>query len=157
MLINRHQTVHLSLISTDVPLWHTIQTEGSMFQKEQEVFHLVLNQQNLPHSLSSPAEQSQLCQGVFWLEISPYRVIMTMQSNANLSYRHFWEQGVYGISRYCLSTGLDQPSQAITFRNFTRYLKVDSNPFPHNVRLEYEMWSGKTNLGSYILHLAIDQ
>ncbi len=156
MLVNRYQTVHLSFISTDLPIWKVIEAKASLYQKDQERFHLLLNQQNLPHSIIPMSEQDKSEQGLFWLEISPYRVMMTMQSNSKLSYRHFWEQGIYGVSRYCLNTDLDQPSQSLRFRNFTRYLKVENNPFPRNVRIEYEMWSGKVYLGSYILHLDIE-
>ncbi len=156
MLVNRYQTVHLSFISTDLPIWQVIEAQASLYQKDQERFHLLLNQQNLPHSVMLASDQEKSEQGLFWLEISPYRVMMTMQSNGRLSYRHFWEQGIYGVSRYCLNTDPDQPSQSLRFRNFTRYLKVENNPFPSNVRIEYEMWSGRVHLGSYILHLEID-
>ena len=156
MLVNRYQTVHLSFISTDLPIWQVIEAQASLYQKDQERFHLLLNQQNLPHSVMSASDQEKSEQGLFWLEISPYRVMMTMQSNSRLSYRHFWEQGIYGVSRYCLNTDPDQPSQSLRFRNFTRYLKVENNPFPRNVRIEYEMWSARVHLGSYILYLEID-
>ena len=156
MLVNRYQTVHLSFVSTDLPIWQVIEAQASLYQKDQERFHLLLNQQNLPHSVTSASEQEKSEQGLFWLEISPYRVMMTMQSNGRLSYRHFWEQGIYGVSRYCLNTDPDQPSQSLRFRNFTRYLKVENNPFPRNVRIEYEMWSARVHLGSYILHLEIE-
>ncbi len=156
MLVNRYQTVHLSFISTDLPIWQVIEAQASLYQKDQERFHLLLNQQNLPHSVMSASAQEKSEQGLFWLEISPYRVMMTMQSNGRLSYRHFWEQGIYGVSRYCLNTDPDQPSQSLRFRNFTRYLQVENNPFPRNVRIEYEMWSARVHLGSYILHLEID-
>ena len=156
MLVNSYKTVYLSWISTDLPVWHTIETSASLYQKDCERFHLLLTQQNLPHSVSPSTESNRLDRGLFWLEISPYRVMMTMQSNGKLSYRHFWEKGIYGVSRYCLNTALDQPSQSLRFRNFTRYLQVNNDPFPRNVRIEYEMWSAKVHLGSYILHLDID-
>ena len=156
MLVNRYQTVHLSFISTDLPIWNMIQAKATLYQKDEERFHLLLNQQKLPHSIIPMSDQDQSEQGLFWLEISPYRVMMTMQSNSKLSYRHFWEQGIYGVSRYCLNTEPDQPTQSLRFRNFTRYLKVDGHPFPRNVRIEYEMWSAKVHLGSYILYLNIE-
>lgn len=156
MLVNRHQTVHLSFISTDLPLWNVIEANATLYQKDHERFHLLLEQQNLPHSIMSPTSQPQSIQGLFWFEISPYRVMMTMQSNGKLSYRHFWERGIYGISRYCLNSEPDQPSKSIRLRNFTRYLKVDCDPLPKNIRLEYELWSGKVHLGSYIVHLNLE-
>lgn len=155
MLINRHKTVYLSFISTDLPIWQVIETKASIYQKDESRFHLLLDQQKLPHSILPQGDQATSQQGLFWLEISPYRVMMTMQSNSRLSYRHFWEKGIYGISRYCLNTEIDRPCQSMRLRNFTRYLKVEGNTFPTNVRIEYELWSGKVNLGSYILHLEI--
>ncbi|MGF1588785.1 MAG: hypothetical protein ACFCU7_06005 [Pleurocapsa sp.] len=156
MLVNRYQTVYLSFISTDLPVWSVIEAKASLYQKDRERFHLLLNQQNLPRSIVPTVERNKFEQGLFWLEISPYRVMMTMQSNGKLSYRHFWERGVYGVSRYCLNTSPDQPSQSLRLRNFTRYLKVDNDPFLRNVRIEYELWSAKVYLGSYILHLDIE-
>jgi hypothetical protein len=156
MLVNRYQTVYLSFISTDLPIWNVIEATASLYQKDQERFHLLLNQQNLPRSISPGIENNQSEQGLFWLDISPYRVIMTMQSNSRLSYRHFWERGVYGISRYCLNTTPDQPSQSIRLRNFTRYLKVENAPWLQNLRIEYEIWSEKLQLGSYILNLDLE-
>ena len=96
-------------------------------------------------------------QGLFWLELSPYRVIMTMQSNNSLSYRHFWEQGVYGASRYCLNANPPEQSKSLRLRNFTRYLNLEGSPFPKRLQIEYELWSDKMQLGSYILHLDIDR
>lgn len=159
MLDNRYQTVYLSFISTDLPVWNVIQATASLYQKDQERFHLLLNQQTLPCS-TSPVfgnQDKSPEQGLFWLEISPYRVMMTMQSNSRLSYRHFWERGVYGVSRYCLNTAPHQPNQSLRFRNFTRYLKVDSDPFPRTLRIEYELWSETVQLGSYILHLELEK
>ena len=156
MLANRHQTVQLSFISTDLPFWNRIEAQASMFQKDDERFHLLLNQQNLPQSTLAEAKPNQIQQGIFWLDISPYQVIMTMQSNSRLSYRHFWERGIYGVSRYCLNSASDLPSQSLVLRNFTRSLEVNNNPFPRLVRIEYEVWSAKLHLGSYIMHLEID-
>ncbi|MGD1918997.1 MAG: hypothetical protein ACFCAD_08935 [Pleurocapsa sp.] len=147
MLINRHQTVYLSFISTDFPVWNVIEATASLYQKDQERFHLLLNQQNLPQSVF-PDNQEKFDRGLFWLEITPYRVILTMQSNNRLSYRHFWEKGIYGVSRYCLSSDPDEPGKSIRFSNFTRYLKVEQDVYPKNVRIEYEMWSEKVQLGS---------
>lgn len=156
MLANCHQTVHLSFISTDLPFWNTIETKASMFQHDRERFHLLLNQQNLPQSVVAEAESDKVQQGILWLDISPYQVSMTMQSNGRLSYRQVWERGIYGVSRYCLNTASNLPSQSLILRNFTRSLQVNNDPFPRIVRIEYEMWSDKLHLGSYILHLSID-
>ena len=155
MLVNRYQTVYLSFISTDLPVWNVIEATASLYQKDRERFHLLLDRQNLPNSAACEG-QDKSHQGLFWLEITPYRAMMTMQSNNRLSYRHFWEKGVYGVSRYCLNTDPDRQSESIRFRNFTRYLKVEQDIYPKNVRIEYEMWSQQVQLGSYILHLDID-
>ncbi|MEL7409373.1 MAG: hypothetical protein AAFN00_20905, partial [Cyanobacteria bacterium J06558_2] len=143
MLVNRHRTVYFSLISTDLPIWNVIEAKASLYQKDHERFHLLLEQQSLPHSFISGNSQQPATQGLFWWEISPYRIMMTMQSNGKLSYRHFWERGVYGVSRYCLNSDPEQPSKSIRFRNFTRYIKVEGDSCPQNIRLEYELWLAK--------------
>ena len=150
MLVNRYQTVYLSLISTDLPVWDVIEAKASLYQKDRERFHLLLERQNLP---CSALNNNSSKQGLFWLEISPYRVMMTMQSNSKLSYRHFWERGIYGVSRYCLNSSPDRPSKSFRLHNFTRYLMVENDPFLKNVRIEYEMWSRQVHLGSYVLNL----
>ncbi len=80
---------------------------------------------------------------------------MTMQGNTQISYRHFWEKGVYGISRYWLSLESLQPCQPIRLRNFTTDLKLTGKILPENLRIEYELWSQKLQLGRYILNLEI--
>ncbi|MDJ0745095.1 MAG: hypothetical protein QNJ32_17275 [Xenococcaceae cyanobacterium MO_167.B27] len=158
MQSNHSKTVYLSFISTDLPLWNIIEAKASLYQKEQDKFHLLLNQQNLPDSLDSgdSEEDSNSQKGLLWLEISPYRVMMTMQSNSRLSYRHFWERGVYGISRYWLNSNTSEQISSFRLRNYTRFLKLDCNPFPKSLQVEYELWSAKLKLGSYMLHLDIN-
>ena len=153
MLINRHRTVCLSFISTDFPVWNVIETSATLDRRDKEKFHLLLDGQDLPHSVFD-SDRGKCYQGLFWLEITPYRVVLTMQSDNKLSYRHFWEKGIYGVSRYCLNSSAEQPS-ILQFRNFTRYLKVEQDDCLRNVRIEYEMWSDKLKLGSYILHLDV--
>jgi hypothetical protein len=156
MLVNRYQTVYLSIISTDLPIWNVIEASASLYQRDQERFHLLLHQQNLPDTVSpSVSEQDHTNQGLFWLEISPHRVMMTMQSNGRLSYRHFWEKGVEGASRYYLSGCVEQPIKSIRLRNFTRYLRVENDLYPRSVRIEYEIWSAQVQLGSYVFHLNV--
>lgn len=157
MLVNRYKNVYLSFISTNLPVWNIIEATASLYQRDSERFHLLLNQQNLPHTLESKNKQRiEPQKGLFWLEISPYRVIMTMQSNSHFSFRHFWERGVYGVSRYCLNSQPPAPSTSIRLRNFTRYLHLEGSPFPKNLQIEYELWSNKVQMGSYVLHLDID-
>ena len=143
MLANRFQTVSLSFISTDLPIWKTIVAKASMFQKDEQQFHLLLERQNLPQSIVPMANDPKSQQGLFWLDISPYRVTMTMQSDGQLSYRHFWERGIYGSSQYCLNTDLNRPNQLLRFQNFTTYLQVENNPYPRSVRIGYELWGSK--------------
>lgn len=158
MLIKRDRAVRLSFISTDLPVWNIIEATASLYQKDLEKFHLLLDGQNLPVSVSQ-GDRNRSSKGLFWLEITPYRVILTMQSNNNLSYRHFWEKGIYGVSRYSLNNSVDEPSKSLSFSNFTRCLKVerDIDNCPTSLRIDYEMWSEENRLGSYVLHLEIDR
>ena len=102
--------------------------------------------------MGSPTPSPRL----LWLEISPYRVIMTMQGNGRFSYRHFWEQGVYGLSRYWLQSDLSGGSGQMRLRNFTRNLKLEGQALPHRLRIEYELWSEKVQLGAYVMNLEIE-
>lgn len=162
MLTDRPQNVYLSFISTDLPLWNIIEGNASLYQKDRTKFHLLLNHYNLPQSLLSTNQISSVLeensqQGLLWLEVSPSRVILTMQSNSHFSYRHFWERGVYGISRYWLNADEVNNSSSFRLRNFTRFLKCDCDPFPTKVQIDYELWSSQVKLGSYVLHLDIDR
>jgi len=80
---------------------------------------------------------------------------MTMQGNDQVSYRHFWEQGVYGVSRYWLPTESLQPSDPIRLRNYTNSLTLSGQELPEHLRVEYELWAEKVQLGRYILNLEI--
>ena len=155
MLADSRKNVYLSFISTDLPLWNIIEGHASLYQKDRSKFHLLLSQYNLPQSSFSEKEQKPN-KGLLWLEVSPSRVILTMQSNGKSSYRHFWERGVYGISRYWLNADLPEKSSSFRLRNFTRFLRFECDPFPRTVQIEYELWSSKLKLGSYVLHLDID-
>ena len=155
MLADSRNNVYLSFISTDLPLWNIIEGSASLYQKDRSKFHLLLNQYN---SLQSSIEQDkQSIQSLLWLEVSPSRVILTMQSSSTFSYRHFWERGVYGISRYWLNADLAASSNSFRLRNYTRFLQFDCDPFPSRVQIDYELWSSQLKLGSYVLHLDIDR
>lgn len=168
MLTHHRKPVCLSLISTDLPFWSVVETAGTLYQKDRDRFHLLLtapplitcevgnslNSEDIyaenysnPPSLTSPR--------VLWLEISPYRVIMTMQGNDQVSYRHFWEQGVYGMSRYWLPSESLQSHHPIRLRNFTKTLSLTGHHLPDHLRVEYELWTNKVQMGSYILNLEI--
>ncbi|MEH2039089.1 hypothetical protein [Nostoc sp.] len=168
MLTHHRKPVCLSLISTDLPIWSVVETAATLYQKDTDRFHLLMTappliscevesvispEDTLPQSKSKAYAPNS--PRILWLEISPYRVIMTMQGNAQVSYRHFWEQGVYGISRYWLPTESLQPNDPIRLRNFTRSLTLNGHLLPENLRLEYELWAEKVQLGCYILNLEI--
>ncbi|MCC5635261.1 hypothetical protein LC593_05215 [Nostoc sp. CHAB 5844] len=168
MLTYNRKPVCLSLISTDLPFWSVVETAGTLYQKDTERFHLLLT---APPLITCEVESSSSTEEVLpkrtnnvyppssprilWLEISPYRVIMTMQGNGQVSYRHFWEKGVYGVSRYWLPTESLQPNNPIRLRNFTKTLTLTGQQFPERLRLEYELWAEKVQLGCYILNLEI--
>ncbi|AKG21012.1 hypothetical protein [Calothrix sp. 336/3] len=166
MLTHHRKPVCLSLISTDLPVWSVVETAATLYQKDRDRFHLLLTAPPVKDTTKETVKDttqdkkntvttSPNSPRVLWLEISPYRVIMTMQGNSQLSYRHFWEQGVYGISRYWLPAESIQPNQPIRLRNFTRSLTLTGHPLPEHLRLEYELWAEKVQLGSYILNLEI--
>lgn len=170
MLTHHRKPVCLSLISTDLPFWSVVETAGTLYQKDTNRFHLLLTAPPLitcelaiddaiqdtltPRKTKAYTPTSPR---VLWLEISPYRIIMTMQGNEQVSYRHFWEQGVYGVSRYWLPTESIQPNHPIRLRNFTKHLSLSGHPLPEHLRLEYELWGENVQLGQYILNLEIKQ
>jgi hypothetical protein len=80
---------------------------------------------------------------------------MTMQTSGKLSYRHLWETGVYGISRYWLNNDSSSINGSLRLRNFTRNLILEGRPLPEHLQVEYELWSQKLQLGHYILNLDI--
>ncbi|MBW4683737.1 MAG: hypothetical protein KME40_01295 [Komarekiella atlantica HA4396-MV6] len=168
MLTHHRKPVCLSLISTDLPVWSVVETAGTLYQKDTDRFHLLLTappliscevasfqspQDTLPQTKSGAYAPTS--PRILWLEISPYRVIMTMQGNAQVSYRHFWEQGVYGISRFWLPAESLQPNYPIRLRNFTSSLSLIGHPLPEHLRVEYELWAEKVQLGHYVLNLEI--
>ena len=168
MLTHHRKPVCLSIISTDLPFWSVVETAGTLYQKDTNRFHLLLTAPPLISCEveSSPSLENTLPQKItkayapsspriLWLEISPYRVIMTMQGNGQVSYRHFWEQGVYGVSRYWLPAESLQPNHPIRLRNFTKTLTLTGHHLPEHLRVEYELWAEKVQLGSYILNLEI--
>ncbi len=162
-MITEYRSISLCYLSTNLSLLAHLETIATVYQRKQDSYHLVLSDVDFGavHNYSS-ANQLNLTstiktKNLIWLEISPYRVIMTQQNQQELNYRHFWEKGVYGISQYWLNQKPNyQPSQnKIKLRNFTRDLTVTGRTMPESVRIEYELWTNKLNLGNYILHLEI--
>ncbi|HCQ21525.1 MAG: hypothetical protein ACK5WC_17825 [Aphanizomenon sp.] len=168
MLNHHRKPVCLSIISTDLPIWSVVDTAGTLIQKDTGKFHLLLTAPPLiscelgnylnPEDTFSQTKNNfspPSSPRILWLEISRCRVIMTMQGNSQVSYRHFWELGVYGISRFWLPNESLQPHQPMRLSNFTKSLIISGHPFPEHLRLEYELWTGKVQLGCYILNLEI--
>lgn len=156
MLTHHCIPVCLSLISTDLPIWSVVETAATLYQKDTDRFHLLIAEPP-NHNQQPPLEDSDPVSAakprLLWLNISPYRVTMTMQGNGQVNYRHYWEQGVYGLSRYWLRNQSLESSEQMCFRNFTRSLKLTGRTLPEHLRLEYELWSEKIQLGSYVLTL----
>lgn len=156
MLAHHRKPVSLSFISTDLPILTSVETAATLYQKDKERFHLLLSQ---PASLESgepiPPEPTTDNKQLLWLELSPYRVILTMQENGRLGYRHFWEQGVYGTSRYWMHSYSTGTNGSFRLRNFTRSLSLKGSPLPRSLRLDYELWSENVQLGHYVLHVEI--
>ncbi|WP_026082820.1 hypothetical protein [Mastigocladopsis repens] len=168
MLTQHRKPVCLSLLSTDLPVWSVVETAATLYQKDHDRFHLLLSTPPVKNCEvgNSLCKQNTLCQQednsqvpspsrMLWLEISPDRVIMTMQGNSQLSYRHVWEQGIDGVTRYWLPTESLQPNEPIRLRNFTRSLILSGHPLPEHLRVEYELWAGEVQMGSYILNLEV--
>lgn len=157
MLTHHRRPVCLSLVSTDLPIWSTVETAATLYQKDQQRFHLLLNEPSLPDADTAPLDTNQLNpkRRLLWLEISPYRVIMTMQESGKWSYRHFWEPGVYGVSRYWLQGSSLQGYEVLRLKNYTRSLRLVGRPLPQHLSLEYELWAEKVQLGCYVLNLDI--
>ena len=159
MLTQHRKPVSLSLMSYDLPLWSIVETSATLYQKDQERFHLLMTEP-LVQDFQPDGEAEALLTipptpRLIWLEMSPYRVIMTMQGNGQFSYRHFWEQGIYGISRYWLQSSESSGNQQIRLRNFTRSLTLESGVLPQHLRIEYELWTSQIQVGQYVLNLEI--
>ncbi|ACK69155.1 conserved hypothetical protein [Gloeothece citriformis PCC 7424] len=157
MLTHHRRPVSLSLMSVDLPILSSVETSATLYKKDSNWFHVLLNEGSIPRSVTefhSPVidrEEHQL----LWLEISPYRVIMTMQGKGKFAYRHYWEQGIYGVSRYWLNGDDPKETDAFRLRNFTRSLQLKGLNLPEYLRVEYELWSNQVRLGHYVLHLEI--
>ncbi len=155
MLTHHQRPVCLSLISTDLPILSTIETAATLYEKDQGRFHLLFNPAKEEAPKTDPLLDSPHSRQLLWLELSSSRVILTLQGNHQFSYRHFWEKGVYGISRYWLNEENQHFSNSFRLRNFTRDLTLTGHPLPEFLRVEYELWTGKVCLGHYVLHLEI--
>lgn len=154
--------VSLLFTSTDLPIWSDLETVATLYQKDRERFDLVLTEPPVydREIVLDRKEMTALLPPIttprlLWLELSPYRVTMTMQGNGQFSFRHLWERGVYGLSRYWLHSESASESGQLCLRNFTRSLSLQGNPLPTFLRVEYELWADKVQLGQYVLNLDI--
>lgn len=148
MLTHHRKPVCLSIVSTDLPIWSVVETSATLYQKTCQQFHIVLHE--------PPLQQLEMATPrLLWLDISPCRVTMSMQASGKLSYRHSWQQGLYGYSYYWLQSESCQPQEQLRLRNFTGKLSLIGRTLPENLRLEYELWSEKVPMGRYTLNLDI--
>lgn len=154
MLTNHRKPVSLSLISTDLPIWSVVETAATLYQKDRDRFHLLLSDPPLQDRDRDP-QLDRNSSRLLWLEISPHRAILTLQTHGKFSYRHLWENQMYGLSRFWLHGSSSRSSEQLRLRNFTTSLKIVGKPLPELFRLEYELWSENVQLGSYILNLEI--
>lgn len=160
-MLTHHRSVSISFISTNLPILNTIETIATLYERENNQFHLVLKEADFfpPFDKTQPQQANsnkKKRDNLIWLEMSPYRVIMTKQSQNSLNYRYFWEQGIYGVNRYWLNESSNEEKQGFRLRNFTRQLTLKGKTIPQSLRIDYELWSDRLNLGHYILHLQIN-
>lgn len=162
MLTYHRLPVSLSLISTDLPVFSIIETAATIYQKENNRLHILLNEpliseEDFQNYLSEKISQNypMTRPRLLWLEISHQRVVMTMQSYQQFNYRHLWEKGKSGMSRYWLQSDNSNLHQQLRLKNFTHNLAISGQPIPKYLRLEYELWSGKLSFGHYLLDLEI--
>jgi hypothetical protein len=169
MLTQLRRPISLSLYSMDGLIESEIETVGTLYQKGDDRYHLLLTEpvvQDSPWSLipqhaATPRLETVVATStpstprLLWIEFSPHRVTMTMQGNGQFSYRHLFEPHVFGVSRYWLQTQSAQQSQQFRLRNFTRHLHVKGHPTPCHLLMEYELWSEQLCLGQYVLDLEI--
>lgn len=159
MLSRHRRPISLSWTATNLPLQADFDTLATLYPKDRDRFHLFLRYPSLTDVAANvmPGPPLATMGGLLWLEISPHRVIMTLQGRNYQGYRHFWERGVYGRSRYWIQSHDVRGSSALCLRNFTRSLQLQNVVQPRYLRLEYELWSDKISLGNYLLELDIHQ
>lgn len=160
MLTYQRKPVSMSLISTDLPIWSMVETAATVYHKDQDQFHILLHEPLINDRQGSCMDELPMLPAIskprlLWLEVSPSRIIMTMQGNGKYCYRHLWERGVYGICSYWLQNDSSNLHDKLRLRNFTRNLIVQGRPVPDYLRLEYELWSQNLRMGHYVLELEI--
>ncbi len=160
MQTHHHRPVCLLFTATDLPVWSGIETTATLYQKDHEQFHLLMTEPAVRDRAFRTGDQdvatalTTTTPRLLWLEFSPYRVTLTMQGQGQFSYRHLWQQGLYGLSRYALQDE-DGQHRLLHLRNYTRHLTLKGHPLPTFLRVEYELWTEKMQLGQYVLNLEI--
>lgn len=161
MLTQLRRPVCLSLSSADSLFISEIETVATLYQKDCDRYHLVLTEplvtedKSLFPDLNVSSATSVPTPRLLWLEFSPYRVTLTMQGNGQYSFRHSFEPGVYGTSRFWLQDESLEPHTHMLLRNFTRILHMKGSPLPRFLVLEYELWAHHLKLGEYRMDLEI--
>lgn len=161
MLTQLRCPIRLSFSSVDSLVDSTVETVGTLYQKEGDRYHLVLTEpvvgqwDLLFYNHEQPDLTNVPTPRLLWIEFSAYRVTLTMQGNGQFSYRHLFEPGVFGISRFWLQDNPFNPVGQMRCRNFTRHLHIKGNPLPNYLLLEYELWSHDLKLGEYLLNIEI--
>lgn len=163
-MLTDYRSISLCYLSTNLEILVHLDAIATLYQKDHHRFHIVLNNVEFSKikddsNFYFPTEnQEENGKNLIWLEISPFRVIMTQQHKHGVNYRHYWEKGIYGKSRYWLNENgdNDRASDSIYLRNFTRNLTLKGASNPESLRIEYELWSNHLNFGHYVLHLEIN-
>jgi hypothetical protein len=154
MLTNDRLPVCLSLASVDRHLFSFVETAATVYRKDYQRFHILLSGSSLPDWEPEITHNNTYGPRLIWLELSPNRLVMTMQGSQRLNYRHFWERGIYGVSRYWLQS--DSGYESFRLRNYTRNFQWHGRVLPEHLRLEYELWTESLCLGRYVLNLEIE-
>lgn len=156
MLTHHRKPVCFSLMALNMPLWSVVDAAATIYEKEPDQFHVLFTEPVVQgHAEDGAAIATSGQSQLLWLEVSPYRVILTMQGNGKVSYRHFWEQGVFGVSHYWLQHEDLSMGDQMRLRNYTRSLTLTGKPLPQTLRVEYELWAEQIQLGHYVLNLEI--
>ena len=156
MITYPRKPISLSLTSSDLCLDNKLETAATLYQKGNDCFHLLLTEPALaPVEPLATGVTTAAQPRLLWLEMSPYRLIMTMQSNGRFSYRHWLERGIYGMSRYWLQDDSLEQGGQVRLRNFTRRLECSGEPLPTSLSVEYELWANRVQMGRYALNLEI--
>lgn len=151
-----HRPVCLSLTSTDLGICSRIKTAATLYQRDQQPFHLVVKGIEFPmDKIKQKKVLPETDKGLLWLEISSSRIIMTMQGKGNYSYRHQWEKGLTSRSYFWFNAENGTESYSFCLPNFTQRLLLEGHPLPKLLHLDYELGLPPVLLGQYSLSLEI--